>query len=239
MSEPLPINRFGEEGMTQLSGTETEKKMALVQTLLLKASHIMHSMPSPGEDASLRWRIYQLIQAQEGHDDAAFYKEMRCAIHLGVVGECSNPITLGCGHSFCKTCIAPFYFQGTYAIQRKCPTCRSPIKVSYDELKPNVSLMGIVEHILPPGLSHDQAAIAAIEAKVIRSGPTALGGYSGTIPYNSGPHVSGPNGSGGYSGTISYPSGPQNSVGYTGPAQHSHTGTTQHSHTGTTAPTSP
>ena len=209
MSDPLPINRFCEEGMEQLSGTEDEKKMALVQTLLLKASHIMHSMPSPGEDASLRWRIYQLIQAQEGSDDAAFYKEMRCAIHLGVAGECSDPITLGCGHSFCKTCIAPFYFQGTYAHQRKCPTCRSPIKVSYDELKPNVSLMGIVEHILPPGLSHDEAAIAAIEAKVIRLGPYSSG------PHTSGPHTSGPQTAGGYSGTIPYSSGPYTSGPYT------------------------
>lgn len=162
------IDRACEQITAAINGPEEEKKLSAALSLLVKAASIIKSVPGAGKYATLRWRIYQLMQAQEGDDNAALYKELRCSIHLGLAGETSDPITLPCGHSFCKTCIAPFYFRTTPANMRVCPQCRASITVSYDSLKPSVAIMGITNHLLPIGTTHDQEAIAAIEAQVVR-----------------------------------------------------------------------
>jgi hypothetical protein len=170
------------------AGGPEEKRLRPAISLLLEAATIIKSVPDAGENPTLRWRLYQTIQAQEGGDNAALYKELRCSVHLGLVGECSDPVTLPCGHSFCKTCIAPFYLATVAVSQRKCPQCRAQITVSYDSLKPNVALNGVTQHLLPRGAQRDEAAIAAIEAQVRTASTYGYGGsgyggsgYGGTI----------------------------------------------------------
>jgi hypothetical protein len=129
-----------------LSEEATRLRPALV--LLQHAAGIISSVPECGQSATLRWRIYQLIQAQQGSEDSAFYKELRCPIHLGLCGENSDPVTLLCGHSFCLTCIVPV-ISGTSAAQRRCPQCRAPILVTADQLSTNVAIKAIVDRLLP------------------------------------------------------------------------------------------
>jgi len=146
-----------------------EEKLSAALTLMIKAAEIIKAVPGAGGFGGIRWRIYQLIQAQEGDDNAALYKELKCAIHLGLAGECSDPVTLPCGHSFCKTCIAPMYYASVQPSQRKCPQCREQIMVSYHSLRPNVAIKGMTNHLLPQGMTHDAEAIAAIEARIVSS----------------------------------------------------------------------
>jgi hypothetical protein len=160
-------------------GSAEEKKLRPAITLLKLAATIIEAVPDAGESPMLRWRLYQAIQAQMGGDNSALYKELRCSIHLGLAGECSDPVTLPCGHSFCKTCIAPLYYVSVTVSQRKCPQCRVPITVPYSSLKTNVAINGISSHLLPLGTRHDNAAIAAVEAQVTTGSPYQYGGTSG------------------------------------------------------------
>jgi len=162
-------------------GSEEEKKLSAALTLMVKAAEIIKSVPGAGQHGTIRWRIYQLIQAQEGDDNAALYKELKCAIHLGLAGECSDPVTLPCGHSFCKTCIAPMYYASVQLGQRKCPQCREQIIVSYHSLRTNVAIKGMTNHLLPRGMTYDAEAIAAIEARIVHTHQSpyqvSYGGY--------------------------------------------------------------
>ena len=177
MTQALALIKQGCDLIATIDGgSPEEKQLRPAITLLLEAATIIKSVPDAGENPNLRWRLYQTIQAQEGGDNAALYKELRCPVHLGLVGECSDPVTLPCGHSFCKTCIAPFYLPSASVSNRKCPQCRTQITVSYDSLKPNVSLNGVTQHLLPRGTQRDTAAIAAIEAQ-INTLPTASSTY--------------------------------------------------------------
>ena len=165
---------------TMDGGSNEEKRLKSAITLLIEAATIIKSVPDAGQSSMLRWRLYQTIQAQEGGDDAALYKELRCSIHLGLAGECSDPVTLPCGHSFCKTCLGPLYLQS--AAQRKCPQCRTLITVSYDSLKQNVALNGITQHLLPMGTQRDEAAIATMDARV-RAATLSHYGGGGLVYY--------------------------------------------------------
>lgn len=161
-------------------GSEEAKRLRPAIVLLQEAGTIAKSVPDAGESGGLRWRLYQAVQAQEGSDNAAFYKELRCSIHLGLAGEVSEPVTLPCGHTFCKTCLAPIF--SMMSSQRKCPQCRELITVSYQSLKANVAIKGIVDHLLPIGHAYDETAIAAAEASVAAATAASTqysGGYYG------------------------------------------------------------
>lgn len=181
-AEALALIRRGCEMIAALDAvTPEEARLKPAITLLTEASTIISTVPDAGESGTLRWRLYQAVQAQGGSDNAALYKELRCAIHLGLAGECSDPVTLPCGHSFCKTCIAPFFYEGASASNRKCPHCRETINVSYQQLKTNVAIKGVTAHLMPLGAQHDVAAIAATEARVApaAAAPAASYGYGG------------------------------------------------------------
>jgi hypothetical protein len=128
--------------------SEDARQLRPAIVLLQHAAAIISGVPEAGQSATLRWRIYQLIQAQQS-DDACFYKELRCAIHLGLCGEVGgDPVTLpGCGHTYCRECIAPVMAAG--GAQRKCPQCRVPIAVAVDALRTNVAIKGVVDRLLP------------------------------------------------------------------------------------------
>jgi hypothetical protein len=163
-------------------GSDEAKRLRPAIVLLQEAAEITKTVPDAGSSGGLRWRLYQAVQAQEGHDDAAFYKELRCSIHLGLAGETSEPVTLPCGHTFCKTCVAPFYKIGASVAARKCPQCREPISVTYWSLKVNFAIKGIVDHLLPRGHTYDAAAIAAAEAQIAGESVGA-GAYVGPGAY--------------------------------------------------------
>lgn len=167
-SEALDLIKRGCTILANLDGNnESERRLLPAITLLKESAEIIKAISDAGSSTMLRWRIYQLIQAQEGSDNAALYKELRCPIHLGLAGEYSDPVTLPCGHSFCKTCIAPLYTPTISATNRKCPQCRIPITVSYDSLKTNVCIKGITDHLLPLGTVRGTAEINLVEASVI------------------------------------------------------------------------
>ena len=178
-------------------GSDEAKRLRPAIVLLQEAAEIAKTVPDAGSSGGLRWRIYQVVQAQEGDDNAAFYKELRCSIHLGLAGETSEPVTLPCGHTFCKTCIAPFYKVGASVGARKCPQCREPITVTYQSLKVNFAIKGIVDHLLPRGHTYDEAAIAAVEAQIAAPGAAAAsaaaygGGGGGGYGYGGGGYYGG------------------------------------------------
>jgi hypothetical protein len=176
-------------------GSEEAKRLRPAIVLLQEAAEITKTVPEAGSSGALRWRLYQAVQAQEGDDDAAFYKELRCSIHLGLAGEMSEPVTLPCGHTYCKTCVAPFYKVGASVGARKCPQCREPITVMYQSLKVNFAIKGIVDHLLPLGHTYDTTAIAAAEAQVAGPGgggaAYAGGGGGGGHYIGPGPYYGG------------------------------------------------
>ena len=152
------------QGCAALVATGESNRVLSAITLLKEASTVIKSIPDAGESGGLRWRLYQTVQAQEGSDNAAFFKELRCSIHLGLAGEISEPVTLPCGHSFCKTCLATFFTMPMH--QRKCPQCREQITVTYQNLRTNVAIKGVVDHLLPMGHVYDEATIQAAEARI-------------------------------------------------------------------------
>jgi len=147
-------------------GSDEARRLRPAIVLLQEAAEITTTVPDAGASGGLRSRLYHAVQAQDGHDDAAFYKELRCSIHLGLAGELSDPVTLPCGHTFCKTCLAPLFQMGASCPTRKCPQCREPIRVAYWSLRVNVAIKGIVDHLLPHGHAYDMASIAVTEAQI-------------------------------------------------------------------------
>lgn len=120
--------------------------MERVLELLDEAIAQVHGIPEAGESVLLRWRIYKLIQAQKGDGDCAVYKELRCSIHLDLLGGNGAPVTLPCGHSYCAGCIEPILASGS---TRCCPDCRCPIRLTSGELNPTVAIKAIVDRLLP------------------------------------------------------------------------------------------
>ena len=62
--------------------------------------------------------------------------DISCSICLS---QFVKPISLECGHSFCQFCILKFLVQ----YPKKCPLCRTAIKVCYQDFKVNVALDAI------------------------------------------------------------------------------------------------
>ncbi|CAD8123164.1 unnamed protein product [Paramecium sonneborni] len=52
------------------------------------------------------------------------------------------PVTLACGHSFCKPCLCDKYFYQNF---NSCPICRIPIQIYIDQFKVNVLLETIIQ----------------------------------------------------------------------------------------------
>jgi len=115
-------------------------------TLIEQAIPIVQGVREAGDSGLLRWRIYQLLQAQKNDGNSAIYKELRCAVCLDLAGLNGPPVTIGCGHTYCKGCITPI---ATGAVPgRKCPDCRAPI-VAGSPLVTNVAIKAIVERLVP------------------------------------------------------------------------------------------
>ena len=113
----------------------------LLQTLE-KCIELVKAIPDASLSPVFRWRVYEFLQAQKGDlaNTAAIYKELNCSIHLGLMGEMGAPVTLPCGHTYCRDCL-----EGVMA--RKCPDCRADIP--YITLHNNVAIKSIVDRLMP------------------------------------------------------------------------------------------
>jgi hypothetical protein len=173
-------------------GSEAANQLRPAIVLLQIAADIIKSVPEAGASGGLRWRIYQLIQAQQGDDDSALYKELRCSIHLGLTGEDGAPVTLPCGHSFCKSCVAPMFAGGAVP---KCPQCRERVSLPLSALKTNVGIKGVVDHLMPMetvAANASAAAAAATPAPAPALGASPpYGAYNGRDYYGTGTYGSG------------------------------------------------
>lgn len=114
--------------------------------LLQQAITLIKAQPNAGESVHLRWHMYQLLQAQQGDGEGALYKELRCSIHLGLMGECGSPHTLPCGHTFCYGCLQSLFASSS---STTCPDCRQALPSSIQALRPNIAVKAIVERLLP------------------------------------------------------------------------------------------
>jgi hypothetical protein len=102
----------------------------------------LKAVPDAGNSVHLRWTIYKLLQAQQSDGDCAIYKELRCSIHLGLAGENGPPVTLPCGHTYCRSCIAQVIHEN-----QNCPDCRGVIPPVH--LHNNVAIKAIVDRLIP------------------------------------------------------------------------------------------
>jgi hypothetical protein len=124
------------------SASADQIRPALVLLQLVTA--MLKEIPDAGASSVLRKRIYDVVSAQRGHPESAFFKELTCSVHLGLVGEVDDaPVTLLCGHSFCRQCLAPLFASPSPT----CPTCRDPIFLSLSALNVNLGIKGIVDHL--------------------------------------------------------------------------------------------
>jgi hypothetical protein len=115
-------------------------------TLIEQAIPIVQGVRDAGDSGLLRWRIYQVLQAQKNDGDSAIYKELRCSICMDLAGVNGPPATIGCGHTYCRGCIGPVIAGPVPG--RRCPDCRVSI-VAGSPLVTNVAIKGIVDRLLP------------------------------------------------------------------------------------------
>jgi len=119
--------------------------------MIRRAIVIIRTVPYVGTSNTLRKLIYDIIQAQKVEDGPCpIYEELNCPIHLGLVGENGGRVvTLVCGHTFCRDCIAPL-INGPHHM-RKCPECRANINVPLANFNDSVAVQNITGRLLPIG----------------------------------------------------------------------------------------
>ena len=134
--------------LTIQARTAAEQSLNPAKTFIRAAANELSTIREAGESATLRQAIYQLVQSQKGDGNCAFYKELKCPIHIDTLGENGPPTTLLCGHTYCTGCITPI-IQKPNVDHRRCPECRSPITLRVDQLKENVCINNILAKIMP------------------------------------------------------------------------------------------
>ncbi|XP_044799340.1 tripartite motif-containing protein 43-like [Bubalus kerabau] len=70
----------------------------------------------------------------------AFQKELTCLVCLNFL---LDPVTIGCGHSFCRSCLCLFWEQAE--VPASCPVCRQPSEQT--NLKTNFLLKNLVSTV--------------------------------------------------------------------------------------------
>jgi hypothetical protein len=107
-----------------------------------------------GDVRGIRKIVYDVIQSQTvSQENGAIYNELKCPIHFGLLGAAqypvatqNEPITLTCGHTFCRGCVSPPYPNPQLT---HCPNCREPIRYPIAQLRVNTSIKSILERLTP------------------------------------------------------------------------------------------
>ena len=128
--------------------------LAHLDTAIESISQLQEAGQYPG----IRMKIYKLIQSQtQGDNHGAIYNELMCGIHGDVLtlnnpypGN-SEPVTLSCGHTFCRNCISS-WFTGARAppqLGAKCPQCNAHITTPIAHLHKNIMIDSILSRLVP------------------------------------------------------------------------------------------
>ena len=120
----------------------------------------------------VRQKVYQLIQAQtQVANEGAVMNELQCAIHFNLLGTRGSatpadnmPVTLTCGHTFCRICIQTVFNMPAPAA-RRCPLCNQPIAVNPAVLGHNVAITEILRRILPQRIGPGGALVPAFRSR--------------------------------------------------------------------------
>ena len=78
-------------------------------------------------------------------------KELECSVCFQLFYQ---PITLGCGHTFCKECLAR-----AVQHQPQCPLCRIPVALDVPTAKTSTILSNIIEKYYPQSIRDRQQLI--------------------------------------------------------------------------------
>ena len=115
-------------------------------------AHVPGNHPAgvDGRDPLVRADVYNHIQFQlrpGAEYVGAMYNDLKCTVCRNIFGLNSDhsplerrPITLTCGHTFCKGCMKP---------RASCITCDVPFRVPIREIQPNGVLETVVARIIP------------------------------------------------------------------------------------------
>ena len=125
---------------------EPERQIDKVHLFLSKIIPLVQGIDRAGASNTVRYMVYSLIQAQKD-SDGALYKELKCPIHLDLIGDYGPPTTLPCGHSFCTECIRTVA-QSANPSNRKCPFCRVLIAPG-TQFNPTVAIGLITDRLKP------------------------------------------------------------------------------------------
>ncbi|XP_075701604.1 E3 ubiquitin/ISG15 ligase TRIM25-like [Rhinoderma darwinii] len=82
-------------------------------------------------------------------------EDLTCSICLIIY---TDPVTLGCGHNFCRECIKNVLETQLLSARFTCPECRAEFQ-QFPTLQKNVSLHNIAQHFLPDQKEHVAAEI--------------------------------------------------------------------------------
>lgn len=138
--------------------TPEEKEVLMNIGMALQSIKGSHNIPHSDQekfDKKLRQGVYLLVQSNKKNDETgAFYNELQCPIHMGLIGNAghngtgNDPITFSCGHSFCRGCVQPI-FNHQDPNQRRCPTCRAPLQ-NPATIQKNQMIGALVDRLKPP-----------------------------------------------------------------------------------------
>ncbi|XP_068121979.1 E3 ubiquitin/ISG15 ligase TRIM25-like [Hyperolius riggenbachi] len=86
---------------------------------------------------------------------AVLSKELECPVCLNIY---TDPVTLRCGHNFCRVCIDRVLDSQEVSGDYSCPECREEF-MERPELQTNIALRNVSEHVLSTQQDQDEAGI--------------------------------------------------------------------------------
>ena len=150
MEDPSPAAGGGGAAAAAGAGGAAGPAVGVVRPAFLARVPGNHPAGVDGRDPLVRRRVYYDIQSQlspGGDYVGAMYNDLKCTVCRNIFGLNSDhpplerrPITLTCGHTFCKGCMK---------LRASCITCDVPFRVPIGEIQANVVLETVVTRIIP------------------------------------------------------------------------------------------